>query len=68
MSQHQEQRQTVRDRGRYAKMTPCPRCGKRRALEPAYTVRDGGTVRDDSPWGGSFICRACIKQESAPRE
>lgn len=63
-SPYQEQRQVTRKNGRYAKMPPCPRCGKRRALEPAYTKPEGGQVRPDSPWKGLFICLACIKKES----
>ena len=60
-----ENRQATRDKeGRYSKMKPCPRCGKRRTLEPAYSKSEGGQVKDTSAWVGHFICSPCIKQES----
>ena len=60
-----EQRQTTRGRdGRYKDRPACPRCGRRRSLEPAYSRSEGGPVRDDSEWGGLFLCPACIKQEA----
>jgi hypothetical protein len=62
---HQEQRQQARDGGRYQKMVPCPRCGKRRALEPGYTVQEGGLLPSTSKWAGHFICQPCIKAEAA---
>lgn len=59
-----EQREVARDRktGRYKNMPECPRCGKRRALEPIYFGE--GTVPAGSPWEGLFICNPCIKQEN----
>jgi hypothetical protein len=60
----QDQRQRARQAGRYAPMATCPRCGKRRALEPAYTKSEGGTVRDGSPWAGQILCPLCIRQEA----
>lgn len=47
-----QQRQGARVAGRYAQMDECPRCHKRKALEPAYTVDDGGTVSNKSKWKG----------------
>ncbi len=64
MSPHQDQRQVARKHGRYTNMAPCPCCGKRKALEPAYTTKDGGTVNPVSQWAGQFICMGCIQRES----
>ena len=60
-----EQRQATRGRdGRYVNMPTCPRCGKRKTLEPAYPKSAGGQVAEDSVWCGLFICAQCIKKES----
>lgn len=60
----QEQRQRARKQGRYVKLPTCPCCGERRAVEPAYSKADGGTLRDDSQWAGQYICNPCITKES----
>jgi hypothetical protein len=66
---YNEQRQTTRGRdGRYKNMDPCPRCGKRKTLEPAYKKCEGGQVNDNSKWAGDFICPACIKAEGKQAE
>jgi hypothetical protein len=59
-----DQRQRARSNGRYAQMDPCPRCSKRRALGAAYSVSDGGSVKDSSPYAGGMICGPCVKAES----
>ncbi len=60
-----EQRQASRGPdGRYSNMTACPRCGKRKLLEPAYTTDEGGVVSPRSKWAGGFICESCIRRES----
>ncbi len=60
-----EQRQATRNRqGRYANLPECPRCHKRRTVEPAYPVSERGPIREDSPWVGLFLCKSCIKAES----
>ncbi|WNM70175.1 hypothetical protein [Myxococcus phage Mx1] len=58
----EEARQAARRQGRYVKMPECPRCKKRGALEPAYSRADGGVVPNDSPWAGSCVCTACLKE------
>lgn len=62
-TEQQEQRNRARKGGQYAKMDPCPRCGKRRAVGPAYRKDEGGDVRNDSAWAGLFICDPCLKEE-----
>jgi len=56
----QEQRSQTRKAGRFVSMDACPCCGKRRALEPAYSVSDGGRVRDDFEFAGTHVCLKCI--------
>lgn len=57
MSNWNQQRQATRGKdGKYAKLPPCPRCGKCKTVEPCYI--------DGSKWEGEFICAACIEAES----
>jgi transcription elongation factor Elf1 len=52
-----QQRQAARGKdGKYKPLTPCPRCGKRKTVEPCYVP--------GSKWEGLFICATCVKQES----
>ena len=44
-------------------MKPCPGCGKSRALEPGYTVSEGGLLPDDSPQAGDVVCRPCVQKQ-----
>lgn len=63
-TESQEQRGRTRKGGQFSQMDPCPCCGKRRALEPAYTVADGGRVRDDFTFAGSYVCLKCINDNA----
>lgn len=58
----QEQRQQTRANGRYAKMTPCPRCRRRKALAPAYTHDNGGPLPNTCMFAGGMLCADCINQ------
>ena len=48
----QAQRQQTRRNGQYRKMDPCPQCGKRRAVEPCYTLDADGSVPNDCAFAG----------------
>lgn len=64
MGEWNQQRQADRGRdGRYRNMPPCPRCGKRKCLEPFYEPLEGEPGHG-SKWGGLFICAKCIKEET----
>ena len=59
----QDARDVARTEGRFSKMKPCPGCGKSRALEPGYTVSEGGLLPDDSPQAGDVVCRPCVQKQ-----
>lgn len=51
-----QQRQATRGKdGKYKPLPPCPRCGKRRCVEPVYVT--------GSKWDGLFVCAACVRAE-----
>jgi hypothetical protein len=64
-SHAQDQRSLTRKAGKFTAMDVCPCCNKPRALEPAYTVSDGGRVRDDFKFAGSYVCLKCIAANAA---
>jgi transcription elongation factor Elf1 len=55
MSNWNQQRQATRNGGKYAPLPPCPRCGKRKCVEPCYV--------EGSKWEGLFVCAPCVKAE-----